>query len=179
METFDAKNNYEEGGGTAEAAAPASAATESFPPAATVSADTFFSRAVADTAVVLFLGMRPSAAGGAGSGTGGGSWSSRNTVNDSHLTLREALRELVGRAGGGGPQNARSESRNLWLRWEDIEALLFEPYDPTEVFSNPPSTVPIGFARGGPRSAQQQEEEVRAYLGRLVFLKRDTNLVVS
>lgn len=165
VETFDAKNEEEEEAKIAEAVVAASAATESFPRTATVSADSFVSRAVADPMIVQFLGMRPSTAGGDdASGSGSSSSSSSSAVNNSHLTLREALRELIRGASGGGAKRARPESRELCLRWEDIEALLFKPYDPTEMFSNPPSTVPIGSAPVGPRGAQHQEEEVGAHL---------------
>lgn len=187
METFDAQNEKAEEDETAEAmptAAPA--ATESFPPAAAVSAGGFVSRAVADPSVVRFLRMRPPAAGGDASGSGRGGGSGSSTASSSHLTLRRALRELVdgasaGEAGGGGAKSARPETRRPWLRWEDIEALLFEPYDPTEMFSNPPSTVPIGSASVGPRGAQQQEEEVcvRIWGARSVFFRCETKLPVS
>lgn len=170
VETFDHRN--ERGGDekeTAEAVAGAFAGTGSFPRTATVGADSFVSRAVADPAVVRFLGMRPSTGGGAASGSGSGGGSSSTIASSSHLTLREALRELVGGASGGGARIARPESRKPWLRWEDVEELLFRPYDPTEIFSNPPSTVQIGFAPADPRGAKQQEE-VRASLGLIGFL---------
>ena len=165
VETFDAESERGRGEKTAaEAAAAAAGAfaeTGSFPRTAVVGADSFVSRAVADPAVVRFLAMRPSSAGGPASGGGSGRGSSSTAASGNYQTLREALRELVGGASGSGASSARPESRKPGLRWEDIEALLFRPYDPAEIFSNPPSTVPIGIAPVGPRGAKQQEE-VRA-----------------
>lgn len=165
LETFFDENNANpEEGKKTETVAAVPAETPSFPRTATVSADSFVSRAVADPGVVHFLGMRPSAAGGLASGSDTGSGSRSSTASNSHLTLREALRELVDGASGTGAKGERPESRKLGLRWEDIDALLFRPYDSTEMFSTPSSTVPIGFARVDPRGAEQQEEEVCAWL---------------
>eukprot|EP00903_Cladosiphon_okamuranus_P006300 g6178.t1 len=161
VRTFDDESERGEDHKVSEEGTIALEETESFPRRATVGADSFVSRAVADPAVVYFLGMRPSAAGGAASGTGSCSGNSSNTgSNTSYLTLREALRELVGGASGSGANNTKPEPRKSRLRWQDIEVLLFRPYDPTEIFSNAPSTAPIGFPDVDPRSAQQQREEV-------------------
>lgn len=179
VETFDEKHEKQEDHNVHEAMTFALAETESFPRTATVGADSFVSRAVADPAVVRFLGMRPSTAGGAASGTGSGSGSSSNSVSStSQLTLREALRELVCGASGSGEKSAKPESRKSRLRWEDIEAVLFRPYDPTEIFSNPPSTIPIGFPQVDPRGTQQQQEEVCAQLGLVGFVWKRNKLVL-
>lgn len=136
-------------------AARTEAATVAFPPTVTVSADDFVSRAQADSALVRFLGMRtPTSVATPGSDSG----------SESDLTLRKALRKLGGVGGFGRSGTKSAKSR---LRWEDIEGLLFEPYDPTRMLGDPPSTVSIGGSSGqagGVGGEQQEEEEVRTYV---------------
>lgn len=156
METFDAANE-----GTNAAAAGAGegpAATEKFSSRATVGADGFVSRAVADPAVVRFLGMRPNTVAVAAIAAGSGSAPGSANCN---LTLRDAFRELDGMSGGGVTKGARSSARTSRLCWGDIDALLFEPYDPTAALGNPPSSVPIGAtsAVSGGKQKQHHEEE--------------------
>ena len=155
METFDAANE----GVTAAAADASAAATEPFSSRVAVSTDGFVSRAVADPAVVQFLGMRPNTAAVAAVATVGSGSGNASRNADCNLTLRDALRELVGKTGRGGMNSARPSSRRSRLCWGDIEALLFEPYDPTEVWGNPPSSVSIGAASTCSGGKQQEEKE--------------------
>ncbi|CBJ33221.1 calmodulin-like myosin-light chain [Ectocarpus siliculosus] len=144
VETFDSTGDNADTDTDTAAVRPA--ATKELPPSATLSADDFVSRAMADPVIVQFLGMRitttPAAATSGSSGC---------------LTLREALRELV--VGRG--KRSRSKARQQFdtpprLRWDDVEGLLFEPHDPTEVLGNPSSTVSVTDAGG----AGEEGEEV-------------------
>lgn len=168
METFEDQRSENLDEDTATAAA----AYEAVPPIAEVSTDDFISRAVADPALVRFLGMRiltPATVtafrhGERGKhsvigGRGGGGVS---------ITLREALRGLAVTTGGGaGPKGVRSKAKTIGVsagqvQWDDVEGLLFEPYDPTELLGNPPCTVSVSSRSvpAGAAGAQHEEEEV-------------------
>lgn len=114
--------------------------------AAEVVADDFVSGAVADPGIVRFLGMRTSGA--------------RQGYKD-NLTLRAALSKVgsssIGAGADGGGANAGGRRGTTTLRWEDIEGVLFDPYDPTEILSNPPSTVSVASSRS---AAGVEEQEV-------------------
>ena len=113
---------------------------------AEVNTDKFASAALSDPEVVRFLAMHTTSA-------------CRGEAGD--LTLREALRGLgrgSKRAGAGGV-GGRSEvaGETSTVRWGDVEGLLFDPYDPSEIMADPPSTVSVSL----PTSAEgTQEEEV-------------------
>lgn len=117
---------------------------------AEVSTDKFASAALSDPEVVRFLAMRTAVA-------------CRGEPGD--LTLREALRQLrrggseraeAGGVGGGRSGIAGEEASTV--RWEDVEGLLFDPYDPAEILVNPPLTVSISSTTSAEGA---QEEEVR------------------
>lgn len=123
------------------------------PPAPTRTAEVngtvFASAAMSDSSVVQFFGMPVVGNAGTNSKVAGGS---------RFATLRAALRELeqggtsaAGNEGNGlGPGWCRGAS----LRWEHIEELLFESYDPSKIFGKPPSTVSVASPTEG------REEEV-------------------
>lgn len=149
METFDSTDDNVD----TDTAAVKTAATKVLLPSATISADDFVSRAMADPAIVQFLGMRITA-------TPATATSGREPGDSGRLTLREALRDLV--VGRG--KRSRSKARQQFdtpprLQWADVEGLLFEPYDPTEVLGNPSSTASVTGAGG----AGGEEEEVRRW----------------
>lgn len=167
MESFDDERSNSV---DTDAAMTTTAASEAVPPAAEVGADGFVSRAVADPVLVRFFGMRITTpatvtdfrpgehglhSGDDGSGRRGGS-----------ITLREALREFAATYGGGA-KGGLAKAKKIGLspcrvRWDDVEGLLFEPYDPTELLGNPPNTVSISSSRepAGAGGARLQEEEV-------------------
>lgn len=147
METFDSTGDNAD----TDTSAVKTAAAKELPASATLGADDFISRAMADPAIVQFLGMRITA-------TPGTATSVRERGGSECLTLRETLRELV--VGRG--KRSRSKARQQFdtpprLRWADVDGLLFEPHDPTEVFGNPSSTVSVT----GDEGAGEQGEEVR------------------
>lgn len=81
------------------------------------------------------------------------------------ITLREALHQL-GRGGsersqaggvGGRRSGVAGEGAGA-VRWEDIEGLLFDPYDPAKIMANSPSTVSVSSTTSAEGA---QEEEVR------------------
>lgn len=133
---------------------------------ATVSAQAFVSAALAEPSVVRFLEMR-STFSGSGPCVNTTSASLDKKHEKSNVTLRAALRELVGRrkdgstpgstvgaphrgvamGTGGWEAEAKAAGRNSGsVLWEDVEGMLFEAYNPTELFGNAPSTVSITSA---------------------------------
>ncbi|CAM9744831.1 unnamed protein product [Scytosiphon promiscuus] len=136
------------------------------PHTAEVSADVFVSRAVADPGIVRFLGMRvttPATALGHGEH---GECSSNGGESDGGMKLREALREFAANRGGGR-QGGRSKTEKIGLssrrvRWDDIEGLLFDSYDPTELLGNPACTGSVSSSAGsaGTGGVRHDEEEV-------------------
>lgn len=119
--------------------------------AAEVNTEKFASAALSDPEIAPFLAMRTAVV-------------CRGDPGD--LTLREALRQLgrggseraeAGGVGGGGRSGVAGEEAST-VRWEDVEGLLFDPYDPGEIMANPPLAVSIS----SPTCAEgAQEEEVR------------------
>lgn len=82
------------------------------------------------------------------------------------LTLREALHKLgrggsersqAGGVGGRRRSGVAGEGAGA-VRWEDVEGLLFDPYDPAKIMANPPSTVSVSSTTSADGA---QEEEVR------------------
>lgn len=106
---------------------------------AEVKADKFVSGAEANHAIVPFLMMNTIGV-------------CQDKVDKS--TLRSALREL----GSGSIRAGRQKRAGGTVRWDEIEELLFDPYDPTDVLGNPPSTVSIVSS---PRAEDERDEEVR------------------
>lgn len=145
---------------------------------ATVSAHAFVSAALAEPSVVRFLEMR-STFSGSGRCINTASASLDKKHEKSNVTLRAALRELVGRRMGEGTTGStvgaphrgvamgtggwgaevRAAGRNSGsILWEDVEGVLFEAYNPTEMFGNAPSTVSITSAPS--TGADAAEEKV-------------------
>lgn len=123
------------------------------PPAPTriteVGAAVFASAAMSDSSLVQFLGMPTVRSARIRS----------KVVGDSKLaTLRAALRELEqsGRSASGHEQNGlgAERCRRESVRWENIEELLFESYDPSKIFGKPSSTLSVAS------SIEGREEEV-------------------
>lgn len=149
METFDSAGDNAD----TDTATVKTAATKELPPSATLSADDFVSRAMADPTIVQFLGMRVIA-------TPATATRVRERGGSGCLTLREALRELVVGRGKWSRSKARQQfDTPPRLLWDDVEGLLFEPHDPTEVLGNPSSTVSVTDAGG----AGEEGEEVRGW----------------
>lgn len=116
----------------------------------------FAAAAGADPSVAQFLDM-PTTSNAGGTVDG-----------DEVTTLRIALREL-GRSGahaGRGWAGVGAETR---IRWEDVEEVLFERYDPANIFGKPPSTVSVASSVG------DAEEEVRVIASGLGLSHRQKN----
>lgn len=126
---------------------------------AEINAKDFVAEVFVEPEVVRFLGMR----------TTGACRHLPSSNEDGGLTLRMALHKLaVGVDAEATPRDERDTRLSAerrqggwnFVRWEDVESLLFDPLDPArEVLGSPPLTASIASPTSLP--AGTVEEEVR------------------